>query len=121
MLYSILIYAPEDRVNAMTPEEDEAHVAQHLKLHERLVAENRLGPVMRLQPTTTAVQFRSSDRMTVDGPFAETKEQLLGLYVVDCETQEDALAIARSLPTIGSVFEVRPVRLYFPDRIRSGQ
>jgi hypothetical protein len=119
VLYSILIYTPEDKVNAMTQAEDNAHVAQHLKLHEKLVAENRLGPVMRLMPTRKAVHYRSSDRTVVDGPFAETKEQLLGLYIVDCQTQEEALDIARSLPTVGTVFEIRPVELYFPDRIRS--
>ena len=119
MLYSILIYVPEDKVAALTPAEDEEHVARHLKLHESLVAKNQLGPCIRLMPTATAIQYRSKERAVVDGPFAETKEQLLGLYVVDCESQEEAIAIARSLPSVDSVFEIRPIRLYFPDRIKS--
>lgn len=119
MLYSILIYVAEDRVDAMTPAEDDAHIAQHLRLHEQLAAQNRLGPVVRLMSTATAVQVRPDGQpLLTDGPFAETKEQLLGFYIVECETIEAAIEIARSLPSIGSIFEVRPVRLYFPDRIQ---
>jgi hypothetical protein len=115
MLYSILIYAPEDIVNAMTPAEEEAHVAKHLQIHEQLTAQGRLGPCVRLMPTTTAKQLRTAGSpVVVDGPFAETKEQLLGFYVVDCATEEDALAVARTLPTVGTVFEIRPVHLFFP-------
>lgn len=113
MLYSILIYAPEDRVNAMTPEEDAAHVAKHLRLHEKLLSEGKLGPVARLMPTRTARQLHTSQNLVVDGPFAETKEQLLGFYIVDVESEEEAMTIARQLPTVGTVFELRPVQLYF--------
>lgn len=119
MLYSILIYVPEDQVNALTQAEDDAHIERHLRLHEELVAQNRLGPVIRLMPTRTAVQVRTDGQpLLTDGPFAETKEQLLGLYVVDCDSLEAAIEIARSLPSVDSVFEVRPIRLYFPDRIK---
>jgi hypothetical protein len=115
MLYSILIYASEDKVAALTPEEDDAHIAQHLALHEKLAAQGKLGPVVRLMPTSTAKQVHTDGApMVVDGPFAETKEQLLGLYIVDCESEQEALEIARSLPSIGSVFEIRPVRRFFP-------
>lgn len=114
MLYSILIYAPEDLVNALTPEEDAAHVARHLEVHEQLLAQGKLGPVVRLMPTRTARQLHTTkNNMVVDGPFAETKEQLLGLYIVDVESEEEAMQIARQLPTVGTVFELRPVRLYF--------
>lgn len=118
MLYSILIYVAEDRVSAMTQEEDDDHIARHMQLHEKLAAQGKLGPVVRLMPTTTAVQVRTADEppVIVDGPFAETKEQLLGFYMVDCESLEEAIAIARSLPSVNSVFEIRPVKLYFPDR-----
>ena len=115
MLYSILIYVSEDRVGELTPQEDEAHVARHLKIHEKLSAKNKLGPVVRLMPTATAQQVRTDGGVTVvDGPFSETKEQLLGFYVVDCESAEEAKEIARSLPSIGTIFEVRPVKLFFP-------
>jgi hypothetical protein len=116
MLYSILIYVSEARVEAMTAEEDAAHVAQHLKIHEKLTAHDKLGPVVRLMPTRTAQQLRTAgdEPRVVDGPFAETKEQLLGFYIVDCESADEALNIARSLPSVGTIFEIRPVKLFFP-------
>lgn len=115
MLYSILIYVAEDAVAAMGKEQEDAHVAQHLKIHEKLAAKGKLGPVVRLMPTATAVQLRTAGGpMIVDGPFAETKEQFLGFYIVDCDSTEEAIEIARSLPSIGTVFEIRPVKLFFP-------
>ena len=115
MLYSILIYVPEDLVDAMSKEEEESHIARHLQVHDKLSAEGRLGPCVRLMPTTTAVQYRtSSTAHVVDGPFAETKEQLLGGYLVDCKSLEEAIDVARSLPSVRTIFEIRPVKLFFP-------
>ncbi|HKU17346.1 MAG TPA: YciI family protein [Steroidobacteraceae bacterium] len=115
MLYSILIYVPEDLVDAMSTEEIDAHIARHLEVHDQLRAQDRLGPVVRLMPTTTAVQLRTSTTPhIVDGPFAETKEQLLGFYIVDCESLEAAIDVARSLPSVRTIFEIRPVKLFFP-------
>ena len=115
MLYSILIYVPEDLVDAMSDEEVDAHIDKHLRIHDQLRAQDRLGPVVRLMPTTTAVQLRTSNTPhVVDGPFAETKEQLLGFYIVDCESLEAAIEVARSLPSVRTIFEIRPVKLYFP-------
>lgn len=115
MLYSILIYVPEDLVDAMSGEEMDAHVAKHLRVHDQLSAQGRLGPVVRLMPTTTAVQLRTSGKPhVIDGPFAETKEQLLGFYIVDCKTLEEAIEVARSLPSVRTIFEIRPLKLFFP-------
>jgi Uncharacterized protein conserved in bacteria len=117
MLYSILIYASEEALAALTQEEDDDHVARHILVHDQLAARGKLGPVVRLMPTSTACQLRTNGTPTVvDGPFSETKEQLLGLYIVDCESQEEALEVARSLPSLGSIFEIRPVKRYFPPR-----
>jgi hypothetical protein len=114
VLYSILIYVDEDKVAEMTPEEEDAHIAQHLKVHDRLRPQGKLGPVVRLEPTSTAKRLHTDRELRVlDGPFAETKEQLLGFYIVDCETEDEALSIARSLPSIGTIFEVRPVKRIF--------
>jgi hypothetical protein len=54
--------------------------------------------------------------MVVDGPFAETKEQLLGLYVLNCANEEEAIGIARDLRRVNpsAVYEIRPIRLYLP-------
>jgi hypothetical protein len=115
MLYSILIYVPEDLVDAMSEAEIDEHIDRHMKIHDQLRAQDRLGPVVRLMPTTTAVQLRtSSTPHVVDGPFAETKEQLLGFYIVDCESLEAAIDVARSLPSVRTIFEIRPVKLYLP-------
>jgi hypothetical protein len=115
MLYSILIYVPEDLVDAMSGEDMDAHIAKHLRVHEQLRAEDRLGPVVRLMPTTTAVQLRTSNTPhVIDGPFTETKEQLLGFYIVDCKSLEEAIDVARSLPSVRTIFEIRPVKLFFP-------
>ena len=115
MLYSILIYAAEDAVTALGKEGESEHVARHLKVHEKLTAQGKLGPCVRLMPTSTAVQLRTAGGpMIVDGPFAETKEQFLGFYIVDCESREEAIEIARSLPSVDTVFEIRPVQLFFP-------
>src|SRR3546814_13894763 len=90
MLYSILIYDSEDVVGALTKEEDDAIMAEHLAVHEKLAAKGRLGPVARLMPTTTATTVRPGhDPLVVDGPFAATKEQLLGFYLVDYATLDE--------------------------------
>jgi hypothetical protein len=115
MLYAILIYVPEDLVDAMSTEDMDAHIAKHLRVHDRLGEQGRLGPVVRLMPTTTAVQLRtSSTPHVIDGPFAETKEQLLGFYIVDCKSLEEAIEVARSLPSVRTIFEIRPLKLFFP-------
>jgi hypothetical protein len=119
MLYAILCYNVEDVVGAWSKEEDDAVMARLLKVEDRLAAAGRLGPVARLQPTTTARTLRKTrgEPTVIDGPFAETKEQLLGFYLVDCESAEEAIAISKDLaianPGTGS-YEVRPVQIFHP-------
>jgi hypothetical protein len=85
-------------------------------VHEKLVKEGKLGPSLRLLPTTAATTVRGPG-LVIDGPFAETKEQLLGFYVIDVPDLEGALDVARQLsqanPT--SVYEIRPIALYVPE------
>jgi hypothetical protein len=85
---------------------------------ERLAAAGKLGPVARLLPTTTATTLRKDREppLVVDGPFAETKEQLLGFYIVDCADLDEVLAIARELGEAnpGGAYEIRPVGAFFP-------
>ncbi|MGH8174651.1 MAG: YciI family protein [Steroidobacter sp.] len=114
MLFTILLYDADEAVAALSKEDDDALVARHLAVQEKLAAAGRLGPVVRLSASGTAKTYRPRRAAVTDGPFAETKEQLLGLYVVDCPTIDDAVDIARSLPVLSTVFEVRPVALYFP-------
>src|SRR6185437_5443629 len=92
MLYSILCYESEALAAGRTKQEDDAMMVRLRKVTQQLKDEGRLGPVARLMPTTTATHIRTGKNPVVlDGPFAETKEQLLGFYVVDCPTLEDAI------------------------------
>jgi hypothetical protein len=115
MLYSLLCYNKEDVVWSWTREEDDAVMSRLSVVHEKLVKEGKLGPSLRLLPTTAAATLRGS--MVIDGPFAETKEQLLGFYVIDVENLEAALDVAKELSAANptSVYEVRPVALFVPD------
>ena len=115
MLYSLLCYNKEDVVWSWSKEEDDAVMGRLSVVHEKLVKEGKLGPSLRLLPTTAAATLRGN--MVIDGPFAETKEQLLGFYVVDVENLEAALDVAKQLSAANptSVYEVRPVALFVPD------
>jgi hypothetical protein len=79
-----------------------------------------LGPSLRLLPTTSATTLRKTQEppLVIDGPFAETKEQLLGFYVLDVAGLEEALEVARELAAAnpGGAYELRPVAVYFPDQ-----
>ncbi|MCF3933114.1 YciI family protein [Acuticoccus sp. M5D2P5] len=118
MLFAIMCYHDEATVMTWTKAEDDAVLAKLDVVHGELLAEGRLGPVVRLLPTQTARTVRSGevDPMVHDGPFAETKEQLLGFYVIDCETQEAAQDIAKALSAAnpGGAYEIRPMQIFKP-------
>jgi hypothetical protein len=117
MLYALLCYNSEDMVFSWSKAEDEAVMAKLGVVQERLAANGKLGPSLRLLPTTAATTLRKSDPpMVIDGPFAETKEQLLGLYVLDCDDLDEALEIAGELGRAnpGGAYEIRPLLLYLP-------
>jgi len=116
MLYTLLCYNKEDVVWSWTKEEDAAVMGRLAVVHEKLVRDGKLGPSLRLLPTTAATTLRGGD-LVIDGPFAETKEQLLGFYVIDVENLEAALDVARELSAANptSVYEIRPIALYVPE------
>jgi hypothetical protein len=98
MLYAILAYHEEAVVESWTSEEDAARMAELLAINDRLVQEKHLGPAARLGPTRRAVTLRGQGAGTlIDGPFAETKEQLLGFYIMEFPDIEAAVAAAREL------------------------
>ena len=116
MLYAILCYDSEDAIGAWSKDEDDAVMDRLATVQDRLAAEGRLGPVARLVPTSAATTVRDGGKQLVmDGPFAETKEQLLGFFVVECDNLEQAIETAKELaackPSIGS-YELRPVSYY---------
>ncbi len=118
MLYAILCYDSEDVVGAWTQEEDAAAIQKLGVVQEKLAKQGRLGPVARLMPTTAATTLRKGkESLVIDGPFAETKEQLLGFFIVECANLEEALEAARELgrasSSLGS-YEIRPLSLFQP-------
>jgi hypothetical protein len=123
MLYAILCYHQEDVVCGWSREEDEAVMARLIAVQTPLAEAGRLGPVARLLPTTAATTLRKDQDppLVIDGPFAETKEQLLGFYVLDCEDLEAALQIARDLAAVnpGGSYEIRPVGYYQPSQMKA--
>jgi hypothetical protein len=117
MLYVILAYHVEADVMSWTPEEDAALMANLLRVREQLYERKLLGPTARLGTTGKARTLRGPGTgVVLDGPFAETKEQLLGLYVVDCANEDAAIAVARDLRQVNptAVYEIRPIALYIP-------
>ena len=118
MLYAILCYDSEDVVGAWSKEEDDAVMARLAVVQEKLAKQGRLGPVARLLPTTAATTIRKGrEPLVIDGPFAETKEQLLGFYIVDCSTLEEAIETASDLARASSsagAYEIRPLSVFRP-------
>jgi hypothetical protein len=125
MLYAILCYNFEDVVGAWTP-------GGGRRCHGAAGGgrgwPGRQGgwAPARLLPTTAAVTLRKGrESLVVDGPFAETKEQLLGFYVVECEGLEAAIEVARDLAAANpdrGAYEIRPLAVYRPgepDRARA--
>lgn len=117
MLYAILAYHVEDEVASWTPQEDAALMQDLNKVHGHLDQEKRMGPAARLGATKGACVLRGPGKGVVtDGPFAETKEQLLGFYVIDCADRDTAIAAARDLRQVNpsAMYEIRPVVFYRP-------
>jgi len=114
MQYMILIYSDESTYGRMNEAEMGELMAQYGAFHEEIAASGKMLGANRLCPTQTAttVRMRKGQAATTDGPFAETKEQLGGYYLIEASDLDEALAWANKVPTVtyGSI-EVRPVWL----------
>jgi hypothetical protein len=112
MQYLLLIYNDEQEWAALSDEERGPIIQEYFALSDELRANGSYVLGAPLQPTTTSttVRVRGGDELVTDGPFAETKEQLGGFYLVDVESLDQALAVAAKIPAVryGSV-EVRPI------------
>src|SRR5262249_40201191 len=112
MRYALLIHADEARYSEMSPQEtgqlraDYVAFIDELKRAGAYVANERLRPTM----AATTIRVRNGETLTMDGPFAETKEQLGGFYLIQANDLDEALAWAAKMPSAryGSI-EVRPV------------
>jgi hypothetical protein len=112
LLYAILAYYVEAETTSWTAAEDAALMTDLNQVHNRLTRQGQLGPAARLDATLKARTLRGPGTCVVlDGPFAETKEQLLSFYVVDC-TSDDAAIDANP----SAVYEIRPVSLFRPGK-----
>jgi hypothetical protein len=112
MRYLLMICVDETTVQAYSPEEAQSMMAEYAAFGEEMGKRGVLQGGERLRPTTdaTTVRVRDGEVLTTDGPFAETKEQMGGYYVVDCKDLDDAIDVASKIPgaRLGSI-EVRPI------------
>mgnify|MGYP003578556899 CR=1 FL=1 len=113
MLYAILCYNSEAAIGAWSKQQHDETMARLHAVNDKLARQGRLGPVARLLPTIAVITLRKGgENLVIDGPFAETKEQLLGFYIVDCGSLDEAIETAKELavanPATGS-YEIRPV------------
>ena len=113
MKYLCLVYYDERTLEAMPESEFEVFTDEHFALDEELRKGGQCIVAEALQPvhTSTTVRVRNGKLSTTDGPFAETKEQLAGFYLIDARDLNEAIHVASRIPParVGSV-EVRPIR-----------
>ena len=112
MKYLCLVYMSERDLDAV-PDRECMACGDALRRSGHMIAAEALEPVH----TATTVRVRSGKVAVTDGPFAETKEQLAGFYLVDAQDLDEAIRIASKIPParVGSI-EVRPVRQLSPER-----
>ena len=115
MLYALLCYNDEATVWSWDKRQESEVMDRLAVVRTKLERERKLGPSLRLLPTTAATTLRKSDPpLVIDGPFAETKEQLLGFYIIDVADLDEALAVAKELGDVnpGGAYEIRPLAVY---------
>lgn len=117
MKYVCLVCSEEKMLDAMSESESGVMIDESLAYDEVIRQSGHLLAAQALQPVVaaTTVRVRNGKVTVTDGPFAETKEQLAGFYLVDAGDLDEALAIASEIPAarVGSV-EVRPIRTLTP-------
>jgi hypothetical protein len=112
MRYALLIYGNEAQDAQMTPAEQEAQMGQYFAYTQEISATNTMRGGEALLPTgmATTVKVKEGRTLTTDGPFAETKEQLAGFYLIDVENLDQAIGWAAKIPHAASgSIEIRPV------------
>ena len=112
MRYMLLIYGSEADAATMTQEERYALMQGHAAFAQEALAREILtgGAPLQATHTATTVRVRKGKMMITDGPFAETKEQLAGTYILNCKDLDEAIEMATRIPdvSIGSI-EIRPI------------
>src|SRR5690606_22967011 len=109
-------YHNEDVVTSWSKAEDEAVLAKRSKITSELAEKGKMGPAIRLMPTTAATTIRGNgqgDDLVLDGPFAETKEQLLGFYILEGDSLSEVIEAAKRMKEgEGCTFEIRPIQIF---------
>jgi len=110
MRYVMMICTDESVTSALGPAEAQEMLGRYMKFQEEAGAQIEGGARLRPTSDATTVQVRNGETLTVDGPFAETKEQIGGFFLADCKDLDEAIELAAKIPgaAIGSI-EVRPV------------
>jgi hypothetical protein len=112
MQYLLLIYANESEMGAMQPSALGKMIGEYTEFTKGIIQAGQFKAGDRLKPTSaaTTVRVRNGQVATTDGPFAETREQLGGYYLVDAKNLDEAISIAARIPgaKFGSI-EVRPI------------
>jgi hypothetical protein len=112
MRYALLIYANEQEWAAQSEEQAQAVNQEYLAFTKDIIDRGLMkgGEALQATATATTVRVRDGDTLTTDGPFAETKDQLGGFYLVDCRDLDEAIELAARIPNArrGSI-EIRPV------------
>jgi hypothetical protein len=112
MRYVLLICNDEQAYAARSPEEASASMAEYAAFGEEMTKRGVLqdGARLRMTSDATTVRVTNGEIVTSDGPFAETKEQIGGYYIVDCKDLDEAIEVASKIPAAkeGSI-EVRPI------------
>ena len=115
MKYLCLIYDEEKKINAMPKGESDAFMGEYYAFTEGIRKSGHFVAGEALQPvqTATTVRVRNGKISSTDGPFAETKEQLGGFYMINAKDLNDAIQVASKIPSarLGSV-EVRPIMVF---------
>ena len=115
MQYLLMIYQNEAEYAKNDAATTQKMLGEYQTFTQSIIQSGNFKGGDRLQPTTTAttVRVRDGKTLTTDGPFAETREQLAGYYMVDAKDLDSAIAIAARIPgaRIGSI-EVRPIWVY---------
>ena len=110
MQYLLLIYEGEKRFQNLSKPDLMAEIGAYNAFGEEFASAIQGGNALQATSTATTVRVREGKRLTTDGPFAETKEQLGGFYLIEAKDLDEALAIAARIPSArtGSI-EVRPI------------
>ncbi len=115
MRYILLVYSRETEMAQMPPEDKERIISGHAGVMQETSKRGILRGAEPLKPTATATTVRVHDAkvLITDGPFAETKEQLAGYYILDCKDLDEAISWAAKIPTAckggEGCIEIRPL------------